>query len=787
MQESKLYNLFGKEYRPNSRLLAYNSARQFVRRKAVTGQAEFDERYKNFTDIEQVLQQGESAYFAIIERIAADCVQQFFNAGVSTYNVDSFLQFHNENFASLLAFPQIMNSLHEQYEVLFGGTPRYTADAVSGAVVGVAAGAANIANNITPEQMAALRNAGSAITGDENAEIDVATLGDAAIGAVRQVNPGLAAMTATSLGFATTLADNKVLAKASKKMGKKMAKKAVPFAVAGGAKVAAVVGSAAFLPAVAAVAGTALAIGVGIKVGKSIKKSRNKAEMFSNPELSPALSTALYNDCFSLHLSFAYLLQNTADNGMTEQGTVQAQRLFNQLNAAQQENELDTMIEILELYPYEPQYFTYLVDKFQDEQNEVEILAEDFGYLAEIQAYKTELSEIFAEKLPKSTIEETAESLAKMQEYCRRLGGVSLPAKFSEKMDDVSILAENYFLELAEIPKKEKKGELSEKERLKLLEKAAATITTYEKYAEITAKLQEYCEPMGDVPEVLAKAISEKLLECQIKSTDDFLQKLIEKSPKTLEELLAAEEKLLAYCSDIEVSEKNFEKIPAAAKIDKMIRTIEKIEFETREIALAAWSEKAAIEEILASCERLFRGDFLAVLSEINSGRFTTKIRDYYENLCSKQLKEFDDKLENAQNYEQQKNSGKKFTGLKNLIKDASSSLWGETAWKELTQNGRYDLAIIGSERTSAGENLAAEDLRVENSAAENSEIENFEIENVVVENPPVANVQEKPTSGGTTAVDIVEQLHKLNGLKEIGALTDEEFAVMKGKLLASV
>ena len=238
-------------------------------------------------------------------------------------------------------------------------------------------------------------------------------------------------------------------------------------------------------------------------------------------------------------------------------------------------------------------------------------------------------------------------------------------------------------------------------------------LSTIEEIRFALADASEFYNSLGGQNDKIDKAIhgdmEQKVHKAKVAIAKNFLTSL----PKaTEEEALVAKEKLVAYCKEIGLEEKN----PAIQsindvlrKMDLDIRTVEGIEFETREEAHKAREENSAIKEIIGSGGQIFRGDFLYILSEINSGRFTTDIKKMYEMQYTALLKEFDKKLEKAKHYEYKKNSGKKFTGFKNILKDVASALGSkdeQNAWDELTQNGKYALELVGSDSKSSNASL---------------------------------------------------------------------------------
>ncbi|MCL2015847.1 MAG: hypothetical protein FWG68_06320 [Defluviitaleaceae bacterium] len=837
--QTKTYNLFGKQYSPSNSILEYNTARQFIYRKAIESKAEFDELYATFTNIEQVLSAGKAVYYKRIDLIAEDCVKHFKSMRIFDYEIAHFEDFHRKNFSDKLQFPKIMDVLTAQYELLVDKKDKEETPG-------------NVAHKTFE------------VNDSENQK---KSLTDVASGTLETL--------AKYFGKGGLVQD---------------------------------------------------AVEVIKTVAGEIQATKKKSELFSNPDLFPTLSMAVYEDCFNLHLSYVDILRrNGRDiNQISEPAMREASYDFGELNPNTPPDELlDKMIKILELDPYKLEYYRFLIENFQDANGEVEQLADDFGYLPEVQRFKQELAEKHFHDMQKSTIAESVASMAQLAEYCTAIGLAAVPATLTEIMDKhLPKLAVNYFIDLANGASSLKINEnTTPHERAQAIAAAATGFNTIERCKDGAAKLAEYCAPMGDPPADLTKTLADKLLECKIKAADDFLQSQLtaEKSVvsddamlqaeetllaieiklrdycveielielvelgkpeelknipalteidkiirtvettthgsrekahtvrmdksaerklhelpkstiatavesaarlaeyctsigfdsvpekltaelnahmliladnyfielaglsatlkivkndseeerldliktashefitiescktaaatlaeycasmgyvpekltaaladklqenkeqaandflseeiantaipalKTEETLLAMEENLIAYCDEIELA---IEGISALHRVDKMIRTVENIEFETREIAHQARNEQAAIEEIVANNGQLYRGDFLAILTEISSGKFTTKIRGHYEEIHKRRLAEFDQKLEDARHYAEQKNTGKWFTGITNIVRDVSSLLGyseGEKAWQELTQNGKYDLEVVGS------------------------------------------------------------------------------------------
>jgi len=147
-------------------------------------------------------------------------------------------------------------------------------------------------------------------------------------------------------------------------------------------------------------------------------------------------------------------------------------------------------------------------------------------------------------------------------------------------------------------------------------------------------------------------------------------------------------------------------------QIDLNIRTVEGIEFDTRELANKAREEKAVMDSIIVKNAFITHGDYTSALAEIEMLDFDSPLKNVYVNRYTDKLQKFNKMLESAKNYEHKKKSNKKFTGFKNLISDVSTLLGGkgeENTWNEITKNGKYDLDFVSSE--SRSEPVSAEQI----------------------------------------------------------------------------
>ena len=250
-------------------------------------------------------------------------------------------------------------------------------------------------------------------------------------------------------------------------------------------------------------------------------------------------------------------------------------------------------------------------------------------------------------------------------------------------------------------------GQNLEDYKLALVEKCYESLpkATLEDAKNSKVQLTAFCESLGTAAVDCCNKMDGVVLECKGKCALEICDSM----PKsTEEEALAVKEAIITFCQNEEISED----IPAMAKINTVlaqidldIRTVEGIEFETREIASQAKLDTAAIEEILTSTPLIFRGDFMEVSTKIQGGSFNEKIEALYLKRINETLTEFDKKLNLSKNYAHKKTNNKKFSGgFKNLFSDVKSMLGStkeEDTWKELTHDGELSLDDVGSDQIS--------------------------------------------------------------------------------------
>lgn len=454
--------------------------------------------------------------------------------------------------------------------------------------------------------------------------------------------------------------------------------------------------------------GTANVIGSAFSaVGTSVKK----AALFNDSEILENLQFSLVYDCESVVFTLVEILKKRgytirAVNADEEK---KAEAMFKNLYSSSfpASERLSTAIKVLLTNPYEIKYYHFLVDQFLDENREVDAFAQYFGL--SVTAYKSFLVRKHYSTMAISTYEEVIAAKEKIIQQSKSLGGV--PKDILEEIDA-----------LIDTRKIEKIRSL-----FKSLPKE-----TLDQLLACRDKVNSCCKeirPSDGGAKVLGE-IDSLILKCK----NSMVMKLFDSLPKTTEEeILESQKRLLEYCDEIKLAHDNpaVAKLNAAfQKIDKDLRTVEGIEFKTREEANAAKDEKANVEAIIAQHELVFRRDYVTLIDEITTQAYRTKISDIYIRQKQAALKKFDKKCRKAARYNYRKGkklriySGDPKISLLHwsiLLACFFSMAWGigiilfpgymlylflysrrkeKKLWNELTHGGMYDFADIVSQGT---------------------------------------------------------------------------------------
>ena len=525
---------------------------------------------------------------------------------------------------------------------------------------------------------------------------------------------------------------------------------------------------------------------IGNFAGNMITKAMansDKKKLFKDPNTFATLANAIRNDCYYVHITLVDIFN---ENGrsikfINKDDGAKASTLFNVIKnpAFPKEETLEKMIEVLELDPYNLDYYIFLLNEFGDTNRQIESIADYFGVA--VGAYKGSLVSDYFSKLAitkGSNLDEVLEAGKSVIEFSKSVNG-DIPEDVDAEITG--------FIKTCRYSKAEEYLESLPKSTLEEIRACKEKITQFD--TELGKEIQksypnEDCEidleplstkidklidscigrMIADLYESLPKNSVEDLYSCKEKlsalcdeigatandkegvldSIDNdifdmkvkMLKERFNSLPKsTEEEALATKEKLLAYCKEIGIDENNavISDIDSTLQqIDKDIRTVEGMEFDTREEAVIARKQQIAIDAIIAKNTEITKGDYMAIITEIDSlevseggeiisvpkeggfrienefsvsadmeRRRNKSIKNRYMLKYTGIIFNFDEMLEVAKHYEYKKNSGKKFTGFKNLIKDVTSALGNteeQEAWEELTHNGQYSLEVVASD-----------------------------------------------------------------------------------------
>ena len=475
----------------------------------------------------------------------------------------------------------------------------------------------------------------------------------------------------------------------------------------------------------------------GNLIGNAIDRSEandKKAKLLKNANTRNSLVGGIYNDCLCVHVILVEILQNNgfAIKNITKSQINTAAALFNAVkNPAFPKGEImEKMVTVLENEPYNLDYYAFLIRMYKDENKHVETLANYFG--VDTKAFKKSLVSEFY-----STLQ--IEIDTKLNDVLSA-GKRTIEFKNSIR-SDIPQEVHHSILEFV------KRGNYARvRAHYESLPK-----NSLEKLCECKEKVMQFAEkseeeiqsfyPSSDYESFEIKEsgfFSDKVIEANVSVIYDELDALIleakiklaqarfDSLPKTTEEeALSTKDALLQYCKEIDLTEANpvIEKINSTlVQIDINIRTVEGIEFKTREEASTAREEKTVLDNIVIRNALVTRGDFSAILSEISEVGFESEIKEVYIDRYTEKSTQFEKKLETAKNHEYKKTSKKKFTGFKNIISDVSSLLGGkgeENAWNELTHNGKYGLDFVESDARS--EPVSAEHIATATAVSDDS------------------------------------------------------------------
>jgi len=457
----------------------------------------------------------------------------------------------------------------------------------------------------------------------------------------------------------------------------------------------------------------ALNVGSGILHGtaniigstfSAIGASAKKSALYNDPETFRILLYAVVQDCRDVKFTLSEILRKNGMNvkPVTKDGIEKATVLFN--NAVKPSfpkgKLLDVAKQLILTNPYEDEYYHLMVDKFGDEAKEVEQLAAFFNI--DIVGYKEGLVKKHLCNLPVATLEEALAAKTAISDLCIKLGGV--PNTVQKEIDDL----------------------IEDRKYKRIYEKFnACAKTSLEEWGICKHEMKRLTEELevADGGKKILADVDAGILKFKIDIATTFLHNL----PRTSEEdAIAAKEKLVNYCKEIDLSVDN----PAIKEINGVlnqididIRTVEGCEFATREMAQKANIEKCEMEALLGG-PPVSKNDYQFLLTYLDSHKITPELEQIYSARYSTALMRIAKKGRYAQTYEFRKKSVLKIgpsrqgiiihvvayaalavfgiyyslefpVALGILIWEVAKRLYERNAWRELTHNGEHELSFV--------------------------------------------------------------------------------------------
>lgn len=380
--------------------------------------------------------------------------------------------------------------------------------------------------------------------------------------------------------------------------------------------------------AVNMVGNTFTAIGSGIQ----------KVSLFNDPKTYKSLESAFYKDCQNILLAMVDILKK---NGMrikaiTDKEIQKAHLIMNNVdNPNFPENELlSVLIQIVLLNPYQEDVYRLMIANFGDRNNEVENLARYFH--VDISKLKADTVRKYFDTLPFNTLEEALNSKQELEEVCIELGGI--PNELSKRVDD--IVNEKKYDKLFSVYKDTRK-------------------TTLDEWDSCRKSIESLCLEL-DVSDKGQKIFAEMDKDLYSFKCDLAKQFLSSNSVSTEEDAIETQNKLKAYCNEIELALNNpvIEEINTIVnKFDTDIRTVEGYEFESREKAAKALNEKKSIDDLLGGYGPVSIGDYRLILQYLDNNQITPELEQIYRNRCNEALDRIKRKSKRAVTYQYRQNT----------------------------------------------------------------------------------------------------------------------------------
>ena len=305
---------------------------------------------------------------------------------------------------------------------------------------------------------------------------------------------------------------------------------------------------------------------IGNAVGNMISKgiaSSDKKKLFRDSKTYAALADAIYNDCYNVHVILVEILRQKgyALKNITQSEGERASTLFNTAKnpAFPKEKISDVMVEILGLYPYNSEYYVFLLNNFQNNHEQIEAIADYFG--VSLREHKVAIVRDYYASLSISKDSSLDELLTAGEQVISF--SKSIKGEVPEDVTDEIILkiAPKRYLKFKELFESEPKNSLDDIRRF------YARVEEIDKRIKSSYSSNDFDKLNEDRPGI--QVIFDKARKLEAGFRVELVQERLEDTTiESEEDALAAREDLLAYCKHMNIDENN----PAIASINKTIQ-----------------------------------------------------------------------------------------------------------------------------------------------------------------------------------------------------------------------
>lgn len=414
------------------------------------------------------------------------------------------------------------------------------------------------------------------------------------------------------------------------------------------------------------------------------KAEKLEKQLFNNQQYRNELINSVWMCTANLRLLISGYLNNECKLGLggwiTNSDTQKAESIYNNMKsiALPDEKQREFALSILQLNPYNYNYYKTFISKYLD--NAKEILAiSDFFHINLSNSLKSIVND-FAKEHMGSSFDDVKNCRSLVKSKITELGFPDNSYELAEKtlQEHSAVLLSNYL--------KDNMGE-TRKETIACYVKVlgiADDIDFDENYS-ATAYL-----PFEERMEVLDNELVAQLAQWitdNIGTTEEEAHRCREELDEQIKEQELNPEKATDLYKTIDNRLK---------KLDEEYRTVEGFTFPTRESADETKRAIDANKDILykSSVDFIFRNDYIAHIGIIKSLPLVDKLKFHFAEKYERLLKEFDKKCKNAKLYDD------KIKGQKKSLKSFARSLFvsddkQQKDWEEVTHNGKYDLSSV--------------------------------------------------------------------------------------------